>query len=105
MAGGAELAVKRATQVPEALSALSTTTEQVLSDLKLSKNNKLNYAALILLGKEDKIREYLPQARTVIEYRRNPSQTQHDNRIVFVLTFLQRINHAPNTLIYKTDTC
>jgi len=54
---------------------------QILSDLKLSKYNKLTYAALILLGKEDKIREYLAQARTVIEYRRTETKTEHDNRI------------------------
>jgi len=55
--------------------------ELVLTDLKLMRNNKLTYAALILLGKEEIIRENLAQARTVIEYRRTENQTQHSNRI------------------------
>lgn len=33
--------------------------EQVLSDLDLLKDGKLNYAALILLGKSEAIRKYL----------------------------------------------
>ena len=43
--------------------------EQVLSDLDLLKDGKLNYAALILLGKSEAIRKYLPQNNIVVEFR------------------------------------
>jgi ATP-dependent DNA helicase RecG len=42
---------------------------QVLSDLGLVKNGKYSYAALILLGKREALREYLPNAEVIIEYR------------------------------------
>ncbi|MCK4765148.1 MAG: tetratricopeptide repeat protein [Candidatus Aminicenantes bacterium] len=59
---------------------LSLPDRQMLSDLKLLKNNKLTYAALILLGKKDKIYECLPQCRTIIEYRRGKAQIESDAR-------------------------
>ena len=59
---------------------LTLSDKQLLSDLKLLKDNKLTYAALILLGKKDKIYQYLPQARTIIEYRRSETQIQSDAR-------------------------
>lgn len=43
--------------------------EQVLSDLDLLKDGKLNYAALILLGKSEAIRKCLPQNNIVVEFR------------------------------------
>ena len=51
--------------------------EALLTDLKLLNQNQLNYAALLLLGENEKINEFLPQARIVIEYR------SHDNQIHF----------------------
>lgn len=61
-------------------SFLTLSDKQLLSDLKLLKDNKLTYAALILLGKKDSIYQYLPQARTIIEYRRSETQIQSDAR-------------------------
>lgn len=43
--------------------------EQVLTDLELLKSGKLNYAALVLLGKSEAIRQYLPQNNIVVEFR------------------------------------
>jgi ATP-dependent DNA helicase RecG len=43
--------------------------EQCLTDLGLMVGDKLNYAALILVGKRDAIRRYLPQDEIIIEYR------------------------------------
>jgi ATP-dependent DNA helicase RecG len=43
--------------------------EQCLIDLGLMVGGKLNYAALILVGKRDAIRRYLPQDEIIIEYR------------------------------------
>jgi ATP-dependent DNA helicase RecG len=59
---------------------LSLSDKRLLSDLKLLKGNKLTYAALILLGEKDKIYQYLPQARTIVEYRRSYTQIQSDAR-------------------------
>lgn len=43
---------------------------QILNDLELlHANGKLTYAALILLGKREAIRRYLPQDEIIIEYR------------------------------------
>ncbi len=56
------------------------TDQQLLQDLDLLKNDKLNYSSLVLLGKEDKIKEYLPQARVTIEYRKHENQIHDDDR-------------------------
>ena len=47
--------------------------EQALSDLDLLVEGKLNYAALVLLGKTKAIRKYMPQNNVVIEYRNDPA--------------------------------
>lgn len=54
--------------------------EQVLIDLKLLVDGKLNNAALILLAKKDVIHARLPQAKTVWEFRATESQIHHDMR-------------------------
>ncbi len=46
-------------------------TQQVLTDLELLVDGKLNYAALMLLGKQETIHKILPQYSIVIEYRKN----------------------------------
>ena len=55
--------------------------EQALKDLDLIEGGKLNYAALVLLGKSKAIRKYLPQNNVVIEYRNDPASIQYDDRI------------------------
>lgn len=54
---------------------------QALSDLDLLVDGKLNYAALVLLGKSKAIRKYMPQNNVVIEYRNDPASIQYDDRI------------------------
>ncbi|KLT67121.1 ATP-binding protein [Pedobacter sp. BMA] len=61
-------------------SFLHLSTDQVLSDLKLMVDNKINYAGLILLGKSDVIKKYLPQSKTIWEYRSKISQIPFDSR-------------------------
>jgi ATP-dependent DNA helicase RecG len=61
---------------------LSLSKEQLLSDLKLLVNNKLNFAALILLGKKETIWEKLPQSKIIWEYRNTDSQIHHDAKEV-----------------------
>lgn len=55
--------------------------EQALNDLDLLVEGKLNYAALVLLGKSKAIKKYLPQNNVVIEYRNDPASIQYDDRI------------------------
>jgi len=59
----------------------SVSDEQALGDLDLLVEGKLNYAALVLLGKTKAIRKYLPQNNVVIEYRNDPASIQYDDRI------------------------
>ncbi len=54
--------------------------EQALSDLDLLIDGKLNYAALVLLGKSNAIRKFMPQNNVVIEYREDPASIQYDDR-------------------------
>lgn len=59
-------------------------TEQVLKDLGLMTNEGITYAALILLGKEEALAVYLPNAQINIEYRKTPEQTHFDKRYVYL---------------------
>ncbi len=59
----------------------SVSDKQALSDLELLVDGKLNYAALVLLGKSKAIRKYMPQNNVVIEYRNDPASIQYDDRI------------------------
>ncbi len=54
---------------------------QALSDLELLVDGKLNYAALVLLGKQKAIKKFMPQYNVVIEYRNDPASIQYDDRI------------------------
>ncbi len=58
-------------------------TSQVLIDLGLLINGKLNYAALILLGKESAIKRILPQNTIIVEYRLNHSMIPYTARRSF----------------------
>lgn len=66
--------------------------EQVLNDLDLLKEGKLTYAALILLGKEEVIKERLPQSAIMLEYRNLENQIPFDNRLVFIQPFFKLID-------------
>ncbi|MDP4268965.1 MAG: ATP-binding protein [Bacteroidota bacterium] len=61
---------------------LQLSKEQVLTDLKLLENGKLNYAALMLLAKKDVIHAKLPQCKTIWEFRNSEAQIHHDSRVV-----------------------
>lgn len=56
---------------------------QLLSDLQLSTEEGLNYAALILIGKPEAIRKYLPQNNVVVEYRVSENQLRYSARQEF----------------------
>jgi len=58
--------------------------EQALKDLKLSEDGELNYAALILLAKKEAIQRFLPQSKTIWEFRNNVDQIYFDIREVII---------------------
>lgn len=72
--------------------------EQILSDLELLKNGKLTNAALILLAKREVIKEKLPQAAVMLEYRNSESQIHFDNRTHFINPFFILIDELWNTI-------
>lgn len=63
-------------------SFLQLSTEQVLIDLKLLENGKLNYAALVLLAQKGKIHDKLPQSKIIWEFRNSEAQIHYDSREV-----------------------
>ncbi|GHU73276.1 ATP-dependent DNA helicase RecG [Bacteroidia bacterium] len=73
---------------------LQISNEQMLSDLKLSVDGKMTYAALILLGKSEKIYQYLSQSRIVWEFRNTEGQIHYDRRDVVESPFLLGIDTA-----------
>ena len=60
-------------------------TEQVLKDLELLNEGKLNYAALMLVGKQEVIHRLLPQFNIVVEYRKNRALIPYNARKEFQL--------------------
>lgn len=57
--------------------------DQLLHDLQLYSDEGLNYAALILLGKSNAIKKYLPQNNVVVEYRVSENQLRYSAREEF----------------------
>jgi ATP-dependent DNA helicase RecG len=57
--------------------------QQALVDLDLTDDGQLTYAALILLGKKEKIKQYLPQCAINLEIRDNPATITFDRRTTF----------------------
>lgn len=57
--------------------------KQALIDLLLmDENDNLTYASLILLGKREAINKFLPQSKTIWEFRNHPTQIYFDNKVV-----------------------
>ena len=54
---------------------------QFLSDLGLLKNNKINNTTLLMIGSEESLRELLPDAEIIFEYRVNPHDTHYSDRV------------------------
>lgn len=70
--------------------------EQVLIDLGLMTNSKLNYAALVLLGKSAAIHKYLPQNEIIIEYRLSESSIEYTARKEFQEPLVLSIDNVWN---------
>ncbi|GHV26960.1 hypothetical protein FACS1894176_08360 [Bacteroidia bacterium] len=84
---------------------------QILSDLELMENGKFNFAALILLGKGQALRKYLPHAQVTIEYRLDHSMIPYTARKEFqesLFTAMDKIwayinQPASNPLLHIKD--
>ena len=73
-------------------------TQQLLSDLELSKDGKLTNACLILLGKKEIIKKMLPQSSIRLEYRSYDGKITFDNRIDFQNPFFILIDELWETI-------
>jgi ATP-dependent DNA helicase RecG len=62
---------------------LTLNNSQALSDLGLITSNGITYAALILIGKSESIKNLLPQSAINLEYRNTATQINFDNRHIF----------------------
>ncbi len=67
--------------------------KQALSDIGLIDNNKITYAALILVGKKEAISKYLPQSTINLEYRNSLTQINFDNRKIFTNPYFINIEN------------
>ena len=54
--------------------------EKTLRNLGLRTDTGITYAALLLVGKAEALRKYLPDAEIIFEWRNNPKQTHYDFR-------------------------
>lgn len=73
-------------------SFMAISDKQALSDLYLMQGNKITNAALILLGKEEVIQQYLPQAKVMLEYRTQDTQIPFNHRDSFSEPFFIMID-------------
>lgn len=82
---------------------LTLSDHQVLSDLQLVKNEKVTFAALILVGKADKLNEILPQASVMLEYRKSESLVSYNNRQAYHEPFYKMIDLLWHDINLRND--
>lgn len=76
---------------------------QVLSDLNLIKNGKITNAALILVGKQEVLKEQLPQASVILEFRKSESLVPYTNRQVYEQPFYKMIDLLWHDIDLRND--
>src|SRR3989338_5848781 len=64
------------------------TDKDILRALELMDDDGLNYGALILLGKKERIDQLLPSAEIIFEWRQEPNKISHDFRKEWRAPFL-----------------
>lgn len=77
--------------------------EQVLSDLHLIKDNKVTYAALILVGKEEILNAKLPQAAVFLEFRKSEALVPYTNRQEYRQPFYKMIDLLWHDIDLRND--
>lgn len=71
---------------------LTLSDAQVLSDLELITENGITKAAVLLVGTEKAIRQYMPHATIVLEYRDNESDVEYKQRYEYQESFYLAID-------------
>ena len=66
--------------------------EQLLSDLDLVVDGRVTNGAVILVGKEESLKRFIPQAAVLLEYRNTEAQINFDNRVVYRKPFFRMID-------------
>ena len=84
-------------------SFMALSKEQVLSDLNLTKEGKITNAALILVGKQEVLKERLPQASIILEYRKSESLVPYTNRQVYEQPFYKMIDLLWHDIDLRND--
>lgn len=84
-------------------SFMALSKEQVLSDLNLTKEGKITNAALILVGKQEVLKECLPQASIILEYRKSESLVPYTNRQVYEQPFYKMIDLLWHDIDLRND--
>ncbi|OGU71759.1 MAG: transcriptional regulator [Ignavibacteria bacterium RBG_16_34_14] len=82
---------------------LTLPVEQLFSDAELLVDGKLNYAALILLGKKESLGKLLPNAEIVFEYRSIESSIQAQQRYDYRIGFLSIHNKLWDQINLRND--
>ncbi len=77
---------------------LTLSKEQVLSDLDLIRDEKVTNAAVILLGKKEVIKAYIPQNCIQLEYRNDESKIPFDQRHTFSGAFFLETDNLWKTI-------
>lgn len=67
---------------------LTLSKEQLLSDAELIRDSQISYAALLLLGTNNALKRYLPNAEIVFEYRTDNSSISYQERREFKTGYL-----------------
>ena len=65
----------------ENVSVDKITDSQFLGDLALLRDGKINICALLLLGKENYIQDFIPNAEIIFEYRNSPEEIKYVDRL------------------------
>lgn len=76
---------------------------QLLSDAELVVGDAITYAALILLGKRQAVRAFLPQAEVVFEYRSSENPGPAQQRIEYTQGFFLFLDELWNTINLRND--
>lgn len=71
---------------------VSLSDSQALSDLRLTRGEKVTNAAVLLVGKEEVIGRVCPQAKVMLEYRNTENQIHFDSRKSFGKPFFLLID-------------
>lgn len=83
---------------------LTLSNEQILNDLNLVIKGKVTNAAIILLGKEEFLKNTYPQAAIMLEFRHSESQITFDNRVIYRQPFYIMIDQLWHDIDLRNGT-